>query len=142
MDKIDTEQIRFVLLQGKYKHYCPDWDFMAIDETCPEFDACTCGLAPKRPENEKIEEALVILQEECAEVIQVVSKIHRFGLDSVSPTGETNLEMLVREIADVLVLIDYLMQNGIIHEAAIAAHKRKKIERLSNFSGLNVKSHA
>jgi hypothetical protein len=30
----------------------------------------------------KIEEALGILQEECAEVIVEVSKIRRFGLDS------------------------------------------------------------
>lgn len=30
------------VLTGKYAHYCPDWDFMTIDETCPEFEACTC----------------------------------------------------------------------------------------------------
>lgn len=30
------------LLKGKYKHYCWEWDEMAIDETCPEFLSCTC----------------------------------------------------------------------------------------------------
>lgn len=30
------------ILTGKYKHYCPDWDFLPIDETCPEFNCCTC----------------------------------------------------------------------------------------------------
>lgn len=29
-------------LSGKLKHFCPDWDYMAIDETMPEFEACTC----------------------------------------------------------------------------------------------------
>lgn len=25
-------------------HYCPDWDFMAIHEQSPEYDACTCEI--------------------------------------------------------------------------------------------------
>lgn len=28
--------------KGKLKHYCYEWDGMAIDETCQEFDACLC----------------------------------------------------------------------------------------------------
>ena len=31
-----------VTLTGKYRHFCWDWDFLPIDETCPEFDACVC----------------------------------------------------------------------------------------------------
>lgn len=30
------------LLTGTYAHWCWDWDFMPIDETCPEFESCTC----------------------------------------------------------------------------------------------------
>lgn len=26
----------------QYSHACPDWDFMVIDETMPEWRACTC----------------------------------------------------------------------------------------------------
>jgi hypothetical protein len=29
-------------LTGKYKHYCCDWDFLPLDETCEEFKYCTC----------------------------------------------------------------------------------------------------
>jgi hypothetical protein len=25
-----------------YRHFCPDWDYMEIDETSPEFACCTC----------------------------------------------------------------------------------------------------
>jgi len=36
-------------LEGNYAHYCPDWDFLPIDNTCVEFQSCTCT---KRPEKE------------------------------------------------------------------------------------------
>lgn len=39
---VDHEAKAMARLTGKYKHYCYDWDEMAIDETCPEFNACTC----------------------------------------------------------------------------------------------------
>lgn len=40
--KVDIEQCRFKALMGKYKHYCLDWDGMAIDENQPESYACLC----------------------------------------------------------------------------------------------------
>lgn len=39
---MDAEEIAYQKLKGKCKHYCEDWDGMAIDESCPEFEACTC----------------------------------------------------------------------------------------------------
>jgi hypothetical protein len=39
---MDHEETVFRQLVGFYKHFCPDWDLMAIDEYCPEFEACTC----------------------------------------------------------------------------------------------------
>ena len=36
-------------LTGKYKHYCPDFDFLPIDETCWEFKFCLC----ERKEDER-----------------------------------------------------------------------------------------
>lgn len=41
-DLLDIEERRMAKLTGKHKHYCMDWDGMAIDETCPEFECCTC----------------------------------------------------------------------------------------------------
>ena len=29
-------------LTGSFRHYCPDWDLLPIDDTCPEFQQCTC----------------------------------------------------------------------------------------------------
>lgn len=30
------------VLVGKYAHWCSDWDFLPIDETCPEWECCVC----------------------------------------------------------------------------------------------------
>ena len=30
------------ILTGKYKHYCCEWDYLPIDETCPEYEFCYC----------------------------------------------------------------------------------------------------
>ena len=28
---------------NKFRHHCPDWDFMQIDRYDPEFNSCTCN---------------------------------------------------------------------------------------------------
>jgi len=30
------------LLVGEKSHWCPDFDYLPIDETCKEIEACTC----------------------------------------------------------------------------------------------------
>jgi len=54
------------------------------------------------------EQVLGLLTEECAEVIQAISKIYRFGLDN-QWNGVTNKESLIVEIGDVLAMIDILL---------------------------------
>ena len=49
----------------------------------------------------KVEEILDILQEECAEVIQAISKCRRFGIENVYKDGGTQREHLVQELGDV-----------------------------------------
>ncbi len=56
----------------------------------------------------KIETVMAVLQEECAEVIQAVSKINRFGLNA-EWQGVTNKQALITEIGDVLALISVLI---------------------------------
>lgn len=38
----DKLEAIFNSLTGKYKHYCYEWDFLPIDETCIEFVYCDC----------------------------------------------------------------------------------------------------
>lgn len=30
------------VLTGEYAHYCPDWDYMTVDETTTEWESCAC----------------------------------------------------------------------------------------------------
>ena len=75
---------------------------------------------------------MAVLQEECAEVIQAVSKINRFGMQG-EWQGVTNRQSLITEIGDVLAIIKVLMEETDINiterdiETAIEA-KLKKLE--------------
>ena len=76
-----------------------------------------------------------ILSEECAEVIQAVSKCHRFGLDNLKPGKPlTNAQHLEGEIGDVLAMVDLLKLKGIITDAGLDKAKQSKIEKLKVWS--------
>lgn len=80
-------------------------------------------------------EALNILQEECAEVIQAISKIHRFGLTGDKPnTNYTNRDHLEEEIGDALAMVDIIAANGLINLSNVEHYKRAKIEKLKAWS--------
>lgn len=34
------------VLTGGKKHWCPEWDFLPIDDTCGEIEACACEFKP------------------------------------------------------------------------------------------------
>ena len=40
--KFDCLRDRGRVLTGRYGHWCPDWDHMTIDETCPQWP-CVCA---------------------------------------------------------------------------------------------------
>ena len=85
--------------------------------------------------NDKIAEALGILQEECAEVIVEVSKIRRFGLDSVNlKSGVSHALMLAEEVGDVLAMIDILLEQGVLQQSVLDAAKQNKKDKLKKWS--------
>lgn len=83
----------------------------------------------------QIQEALDILQEECAEVIVEVSKCRRFGLDSAHyKTGVKHSVMLETEVGDVLALVDILIDQGVIDVTTLEIAKDAKKEKLKRWS--------
>jgi hypothetical protein len=84
-------------------------------------------------------EILGILQEECAEVIQIISKIRRFGLDSVNPYDPehlrvSNLVKLHDELGDVQGMIELLKgEDGIIDQSKIDVRTQRKITKVSPY---------
>ena len=83
------------------------------------------------------DEVLDILQEECAEVIQAVSKIRRFGMDNLKPgKPKTNREHLAEEIGDVMAMIDILCSMGVVDPVNLQAAKVAKFQRLKQWSNI------
>jgi NTP pyrophosphatase (non-canonical NTP hydrolase) len=80
-------------------------------------------------ESEK--QILLICQEECAEVTQAISKVFRFGYDSVYPEGsaENNRAKLEGELGDLQAMIELMIETGVVDGDNIKlASTRKKIK--------------
>lgn len=87
--------------------------------------------------NSKEIEVMNILQEECAEVIQAVSKVNRFGLDNFKPgKPKTNREHLEEELGDMLAMIDIMLEKNVISLEHLEAAKAAKIEKLKLWSNI------
>lgn len=85
--------------------------------------------------SDKINEIYAITQEECAEVIQAISKVNRFGLDS-SHKGRTNREHLEEEVGDLMCMLDLLVEFGVLDLVAVAEAGRRKRQKLSQWSNI------
>lgn len=80
------------------------------------------------------EERLTLLIEECAEVIKCATKIKRFGFDSnKDDSGRTNKELLEREIADVLVIIDFMVRREDVNGDNIDKFCEEKEDKLNKY---------
>jgi NTP pyrophosphatase (non-canonical NTP hydrolase) len=85
----------------------------------------------------QVQEVMAILQEECAEVTQAVSKCYRFGIDNYKPgKPKTNREHLEDEIGDVLAMVDILLEMTVINRHNLETAKRAKIEKLKKWSNI------
>ena len=77
---------------------------------------------------------LEILAEECAEVIQIKSKITRFGMYDFNPTKNViNRDQLVQELGDVMAMIEILTFNGLFQEWEIEQAMERKLEKLKEW---------
>lgn len=77
-----------------------------------------------------MKEILTILQEECAEVIQIASKIHRFGHHS------ENMKRLEQELGDLQCMIDLCIEHDFVDEARIQLYAQDKREKLKMWSNI------
>lgn len=84
--------------------------------------------------NDKQREILVIAQEECAEVIQEISKIFRFGIDETHKDGMQHREKLETEVGDLLCMINLMTQHGLIRPVQVSAAVENKQSKLKQWS--------
>jgi NTP pyrophosphatase (non-canonical NTP hydrolase) len=90
--------------------------------------------------NEETKEILIILQEECGETIQNISKCMRFGIDQVRPgTDKTNMQHLQQELGDVLAMIELLYDQEVgITVEGLQDAADKKFQKLKRWSNLTI----
>lgn len=89
--------------------------------------------------DDQTREALLITQEECAEVTQAISKVFRFGFDSVWPidhSSPNNKERLEEEVGDLLAMVDILIEKCIISDSNVNEARHKKRQKLTMWSGI------
>ena len=84
-------------------------------------------IAREKKRVRRVNEILDLLQEECGEVVQIVSKCRRFGL-------EEKRENLVQEMADVMLLIELLKANELFTDAEIHQAQLAKATKLKKWS--------
>jgi len=86
-----------------------------------------------------VNEILLIMQEECAEVTQAISKCFRFGLDNHKPgKPKTNREHLEEELGDLVAMITLLEMHGVVSQHSIEKAKLAKFEKLKTLSNITI----
>lgn len=75
---------------------------------------------------------MLCLMEECAEVQQCLSKVMRFGLNTVHE-GKSNKERLVEELHDLVAVGEMLSERGIISDICDDNRISKKKDKVMKF---------
>lgn len=85
----------------------------------------------------KVDEALLILSEECAEVVQAISKCQRFGIDNYKPgKPKSNRAHLEDELGDLLAMITILEELEVIDRTLVERASIEKRNKLRQWSTL------
>lgn len=78
-----------------------------------------------------MKEILTILQEECAEVIQIASKIHRFG------HHPDNMKRLAEELGDLQCMIDLCVEHNLVDATKLQIYSQEKRQKLKVWSNID-----
>lgn len=79
--------------------------------------------------SESTQELLVLVAEEASEIIQAVTKILRHGKDSKNPyvaNSLTNIQQLEKELGQLRLIVDELIEREFIDELEIHTHMQEK----------------
>lgn len=93
------------------------------------------------PASEEESEILNLITEECAEVIQIISKINRFGFSSYNPNDKEkviNRDLLVQELGDIIALVEIAIDSNIINISELNDAVISKKERLKIYSNIKL----
>lgn len=118
----DDRRLCYYLAEDEYGNYQCHKTIWVTTETANQTDI-------------NVNEALLILQEECAEVTQAVSKVLRFGWNSSHPErNKTNQEELEEELGDLLAMYDILVSSGTLDAENVFEARGNKHAKLLQYS--------
>lgn len=91
--------------------------------------------------NETTREILIILQEECAEVIVEISKCFRFGPDQMMEGLDvTNIQRLQKELGDLQAMVELLVKQKVgVTAIGLTEARKAKFEKLKVWSNIPIK---
>lgn len=97
----------------------------------PTADRFVSPCPPPSPYQAEITECLI---EEAVEIAQRGTKLLRFGIDEIQPGQElTNKARLSQEIGDLLGVLDFAIECGLVSPAVVHEAKRAKPAKLRKF---------
>lgn len=89
--------------------------------------------------NSQTREIMLILNEECAEIIVEICKCKRFGLHSKNLDEKlTHIEKLAKELGDMLAMVDLLLDQKLFTRDQLDQYKQEKIEKLKRYSNIKI----
>jgi len=91
---------------------------------------------------DKTLEILALLQAECNDVVQLITKIRRSGLDAVDADGVTGLQLLEQEIADIYLLVAVLMETEVLNVDKLEAIVTRKANEMGAIQQNNLQKPA
>jgi NTP pyrophosphatase (non-canonical NTP hydrolase) len=80
----------------------------------------------------RLDELLLILSEECAEVIQAASKCRRFSMES-EHNGQTNRQRLESELGDFMAMLKLVVDEARLNESNIIQAADAKLIKVEKF---------
>jgi NTP pyrophosphatase (non-canonical NTP hydrolase) len=83
--------------------------------------------------NNSEREIMLIAQEECAEVVQAISKVFRFGFAGIYD-GRTNKDRLEEEIGDLMCMLQMMDEQELIDWTRVSVAAQMKREKLKTWS--------
>ena len=85
------------------------------------------------PLSDREREILIVLMEECAEVIQAASKLLRFGKENRPDNGISNIETLSKEIGDLRYMLTMVRDADLTIEEIEIKQQQIKHDRMRWF---------
>jgi hypothetical protein len=79
---------------------------------------------------DKTLEILGLLQAECNDVVELITKIRRSGLEAVDADGVSGLQLLEQEIADIYLLVAVLMETEVLNVDKLEAIVTQKANEM------------